>query len=223
MFSTTMLISVMFATALAAPSNAKIPAPTIDPTSMNAAWRTLRWVTPAGAAAPSADSDIPVAFLGHHVRAGCPSDDRGDVTQRADGGPLARLTREAGGRLDLGPHGAGRELMVGQLAGGDPVQPARLGGAPVDVDAVHVGGHEEQVRVHVPGEQFAGEVLVDDRLDAEDGGSAGGRVHRGDAPAAGADDHGAPVEQPRDRLDLHDALRLRGGHHPPPLVPVLPE
>src|SRR5262252_2334182 len=129
------------ATSPAAPRSAKIPAPTIDPTPMNAAWRTLRCVTSAGADTPSGGSDIAVAFLGHHVRAGCPSHDRGDVIQRADGGPLAGLAGKAGGRLDFRPHGARRELMAGQFAGRDPVQPARLGSAPVHVDAVHIGGH----------------------------------------------------------------------------------
>src|SRR5215471_10354907 len=150
------------ATAPAAPRSAKIPAPTIDPTPMNAAWRTLRCLTSAGADAPSVASDIVVAVLGHHVRAGYPSHDRGDVIQRADGGPLAGLAGEPGRRLDLRPHGARREMLAGQLASGGPIQPARLGGAPVDVDAVHIGCHEEQVGVHVPGEQLAGEVLVDD-------------------------------------------------------------
>src|SRR5690242_9315236 len=209
-------------TAPAAPSSAKIPAPTIDPTPMKAAWRTVRWLASAGADTPSAASGT-VGLLCDHVRAGYPSHDRGDVIQRADGSPLAGLAGKTSGRLDLRPHGTGRELMTGQLAGADPIQPARLRGAPVDVDTVHIGGHQEQVRVHVPGEQFAGQVLVDDRLDAEDVGSAGRRVHRGDAPAAGADDQGVPVEQPLDGLDLQDGLRLGGGHHPPPLVPVLPE
>src|SRR6516164_6788159 len=212
------------ATAPAAPRSAKIPAPTIDPTPMNAAWRTLRCLASAGADTPSVASDIAVApYLRDHVRAGCSSDNRGDVIERADGGPLTRLSGKACGRLDLRPHGPRCELLAGQFADGDPVKPARLGRAPVDVDAVHIGGHQEQVRVHVPGEQFAGEVLVDDRLDAEDVGSAGRRVHRGDAPAAGADDQGVPLEQPPDRLDLQDRLRLGGGHHPPPLVPILPE
>jgi len=61
MLSTTMPTSVMPATAPAAPSNAKIPAPTIDPTPMNAAWRTFRCLTSAGGDAPSAASDTAVA------------------------------------------------------------------------------------------------------------------------------------------------------------------
>jgi hypothetical protein len=41
-----------------------------------------------------------------------------------------------------------------------------LRGAPADVHAVDVGGHEEQVRAHVLGEQFSREIFVDDCLDA---------------------------------------------------------
>ena len=40
------------------------------------------------------------------------------------------------------------------------------GCAPVEVDAVHVGGHDEQVRADVLGQQFAGQVFVDDGFDA---------------------------------------------------------
>src|SRR5690349_13256155 len=150
------------ATAPAAPSSAKIPAPTIDPTPMNAAWRTLRCLTSAGAGTPSVCCDTAAAFLRDHVRAGLPGHDRGDVFQGADGGPLAGIRSEARSRLDLRPHRAGRELAAGQFADGDLAQFACLRSAPVEVDAVHVGGHEEQVRAHVPGEQFAGQVLVDD-------------------------------------------------------------
>src|SRR6516164_8574728 len=98
------------ATSPAAPSSAKMPAPTIDPTPMNAAWRTLRCLPSAGADTPSAGSDIRAAFLRDHVRAGLPGHDRGDVIQGADRGPLAGRLGEADGRLDLRPHRAGREL-----------------------------------------------------------------------------------------------------------------
>src|SRR5690349_9454384 len=111
------------ATSPAAPRSAKIPAPTIDPTPMNAAWRTLSFLTSAGADTPSAASDIAVALLRDHVRAGYSRHDRGDVVERADGGPLAGLAGETGGGLDLRTHGARRELMTGQLVSGDPIQP----------------------------------------------------------------------------------------------------
>src|SRR5499427_3207051 len=129
------------ATAPAAPSRAKIPAPTIEPTPMNAAWRTLRCLTSAGAATPSAGSDIAGAFLRDHVRSGLPGHDRGDLIQGADRGPFAGFPGEAHGRLDLRPHRAGRELMPGEFTDRDLAQLARLWSAPVEVDAVHVGGH----------------------------------------------------------------------------------
>src|SRR5215469_13784011 len=108
------------ATSPAAPRRAKIPAPTIDPTPMNAAWRTFRCLTSAGADTPSAATDIAGGpFLRDHIRAGYSRHDGGDIVQRADGGPLAGLAGKTGGGLDLRPHGARRELMAGQLAGGD--------------------------------------------------------------------------------------------------------
>ena len=113
--------------------------------------------------------------------------------------------------------------MTGQLLGGHPVEPPLPRGAPVQVDAVHVGGHQEQVRGHVLGQQLAGQVLVDDRFHAGQGAGCGGRVHGRDAPAASADDHGPPVQQPGDRLDLQDLPGLGRRHHPAPRRPVLPE
>src|ERR1700751_5930598 len=89
------------ATVPAAPSSAKIPAPTIDPTPMNAAWRTLRCLPSAGAGTPSVCCDTAAALLRDHVRAGLPGHDRGDVFQGADGGPLAGYPRETRGRLEL--------------------------------------------------------------------------------------------------------------------------
>src|SRR5215472_6322254 len=66
--------------------SAKIPAPTIDPTPMNAAWRTFRCLTSAGADTPSAASDIAGGpFLRDHIRAGYSRHDGGDIVQRADG------------------------------------------------------------------------------------------------------------------------------------------
>ena len=53
-----------------------------------------------------------------------------------------------------------------QLLGRDLGELALLGRAPALVHAVDVGGHHEQVGVDLPGEQLAGEVLVDHRLDA---------------------------------------------------------
>src|SRR5215471_18236207 len=101
------------ATSPAAPRSAKIPAPTIDPTPMNAAWRTLSFLISAEEVTPSAASDTAASYLRDHVRTGYPRHDRGDVVERADGGPLAGLAGKTSGGLDLRPHGARRELMTG--------------------------------------------------------------------------------------------------------------
>jgi hypothetical protein len=158
-----------------------------------------------------------------NVRACLPRDDLSDVSERADRRPVAGLGREPGRGLHLGGHGPGRELMAGQLLGRHRVQPPLLRRAPVQVDAVHVGSHDEQVRAHVLGQQFAREILVDDRFDAQQVAWTRRGEHGGDAPAARADDHRSAVQQPADRLDLQDAPGLGRRHHPAPRVTILPE
>jgi hypothetical protein len=106
--------------------------------------------------------------------------------------------------------------VTGQFLRRHLVQPPLLRGTPAQVDAVHVGGHEEEVGVHVLGQQFAGQVFVDDGFDARQVARTRRRVHRGDAAAASTDDHGPAVKQPADRLDLQDLPWLRRGHHPAP-------
>ena len=136
-------------------------------------------------------------------------DDLLDVGERADGGPLAGRLDEPGRGLDLRAHRPGGEVGCAQLAGGHPVEPALLGRAPALVDAVDVGGHDEQVGVDLAGEQLAGEVLVDHRLDAGERALLARHPRGRDAAAAGADHHDAVVEQPADRPDLEDPLRRR--------------
>src|SRR5690242_3568011 len=75
-----------------------------------------------------------------------------------------------------------------------------LRGAPGHGDTVHVGGHEEQVHAEVVGQQFAGQVLVDDGFNTDHAAGARRREHGGDTPTSRADDHGAPLQQPADRL-----------------------
>ena len=133
------------------------------------------------------------------------------------------LARELAGGLDLGQHGAGREL------GGQGLQRVRVGAsdgplagrAPVDVGGVGVGGHDEVVGVDAGRQQAGGVVLVDDRLDAHQlavGAAVDGRtlvvgVHDRDAAAARADDHGALLQQPADLAQLEDAHGLGRRHH----------
>src|SRR5215469_10088594 len=158
-----------------------------------------------------------------NVGARGPRHDRVDVVECADGRAHSGVRRKAAGGLDLRAHGPGRELVTRQFLGRHLIQPPLLRLAPVEVDAVHIGCHQEQVRGHVLGEQFAREILVDDRFDAYQTAMTGRPGSGGNAAAARADDHGVPVKQPGDRLDLHDAFGLGRGHHPPPLGTVLPE
>ena len=139
-------------------------------------------------------------------------DDLLDVLERPDGRPLAGRLDEAGGGVDLRAHRPGGEVHGPQLRGRDLVEPPLLGRAPVGVDAVDVGRHDEQVGVDLAGEQLAGEVLVDHGLDAAERAVLAGHPHRRDAAAAGADHDRAVLEQPADRADLEDALRRRRRH-----------
>jgi len=96
--------------------------------------------------------------------------------------------------------------VAGELTGCDTVEPPLLRGAPVQVDAVDVGGHEEQVRARVFGERRAGQVLVDDGFGGDRLAGGRGGVDRGETSSDCADDHGSVVKQPGDGLDLQDLL-----------------
>ena len=143
--------------------------------------------------------------------------------------PAAGGLREVAGGDDLGAHRPGRELVAhlehGVGMGTSDGSLARL--APVLVDGVGVGGHDEVVGLDAGCQQAAGEVLVDDGLDAHQllvrstrGGRSAIGVHHRDAAATGADDDGALLEQPLDLAQLEDALGLGRRHHPPEVVAV---
>ena len=89
----------------------------------------------------------------------------------------------------FGPIDPAGNCDAAQLLRGDPVQTPLVGRSPVRVDPVDVGGHDEQVGVDLPGQQLAGEVLVDDGLHPDQGRLAVGVGDQGRDPAsAGADD-----------------------------------
>ena len=132
--------------------------------------------------------------------------------------PVASTNRR--GRFDLRAHRPGRERARPQFGDRDLAQTALVGGPPPFVDGIHVGGHHEQVGVDLPGEQLAGEVLVDHGLDAAQRALLAGRPCGGDAAASGADHHDALVEQPTDRSDLEDPFRRRRGDDAAEMVAV---
>ena len=148
----------------------------------------------------------PQAGLRDHVRAGGAGDDPGDIGQCADGRAFAGLGGEPDRGLDFGTDGSAGEVITGEFTGCDAVEPPLLRRAPVEVDAVDVGGHEEQVRAYVLGEHLAGQVLVDDGFGVGQDARCRGGADRGNASAACADDHGPVVKQPGDGLDLQDLL-----------------
>ena len=133
------------------------------------------------------------------------------VGHRADHGQPAGLLDERAGRADLRAHRALREARLEQRGRCRTPDRALLRRAPVGVGRVDVGEDEEDVGVEVDGEQRAREVLVDDRLDADE--PAPGRhllvgVPRRDAAAAGADHDASLLEQ---RLDRDGSRRSASG------------
>src|SRR5690242_1711621 len=123
------------ATSPAAPSRAKIPAPTMAPTPMNAACRTDRYCLVGCVSVMSTTSLSPPGDAAEHgvgVRlrwVGCPGtgdnvgacgtcDDSGDVGEGADGGPSAGFHDEADRGLHLRAHGSGGEGTSGQILRG---------------------------------------------------------------------------------------------------------
>src|SRR6476620_9021115 len=157
---------------------------------------------PPGSAGRSVPTGASATDDGRSVRAG---DEAADLCQGADRGPLAGLLGELGRGLDLRSHRARGERGSGELARRGLLDPCLGRRAPVAVDAVDVGRHHEQVGLELPGEQGGGAILVDDDLRPDD--RPGPRlVHRRNAAAAGADHHGALIEQPADRADLEDPL-----------------
>ena len=130
-------------------------------------------------------------------------------------GPAA-VAGEGGAGLDLGAHGAGRELPLAQVAeglgdgeAGDLALPA---GAEVQGDAVDAGDHQEGVAPGLVGEHERGAVLVDDGLDAVGGAVGGDR----DAAAAPGDDEGAAVGEHPDAVALEDLEGPWAGDQAPP-------
>ena len=135
----------------------------------------------------------------------------------------ARLTgglHEPDGRFDLGPHRAGGEALGPQLVRGHGVEPALLGCSPVLVDAVDVGGHQEQVGLDLAGQQLTGQVLVDHGLDTSERALLVGHEGSRDPTPTGADHEDPVVEQPADRPDLEDPLRRRRRDHAAEMIPV---
>ena len=101
------------------------------------------------------------------------------------------------GSLHLGPHGASGEVIGIQFIGRGAVDLALLRRAPVDIDAVHIGGHDER-SASTSRPAARGPVFVDDRLDAGQPPLLARLVHGRDAAAASADHDRVLLEQPLD-------------------------
>ena len=109
----------------------------------------------------------------------------------------------------FGPIEPAANVPAFSSSGRDLGELALLRRPPALVHAVDVGGHHEQVGVDLPGEQLAGQVLVDHRLDAREHPFAPGLEGRRDAAAAGADHDGLVLQQPLDGPELEDPLGER--------------
>ena len=100
-----------------------------------------------------------------------PTTRRSMSAERADDGRFAGDPGEVAGGDDLREHGACGEL--GSVSGEELVRVCGddlllVGRAEADEGSGRVGGHDEDVRPDVAGEQPAGVVLVDHRLDADE-------------------------------------------------------
>ena len=143
-----------------------------------------------------------------------PVEDGRRVRQCADPRGAAGVAHERACGLDLGPHGARREGQGGRWRPGGARDGPGVGRAEVEQHRVGVGEHQVRVRAKGCGQQGPRAVLVDDRLHAREGPIAAGlgfagQVHRGDAAAAGADDHHAVLDEHAHDIDLEDALGQR--------------
>ena len=111
----------------------------------------------------------------------------GEVMTPAPPGWRSRYVTSAS---TFGSHAALAELAAlrerGRLGHGQAVEPALVGLAPVHGHLIDAGGDREQVGAQLGGQQRAGGVLVDDRLDALEGAVVA--AHDGDATATAGDD-----------------------------------
>ena len=88
---------------------------------------------------------------------------------------------------------------------------------PVALDVRDIGEDDQPVGIELFGEQCGCEVLVDDRVDSVQTVAVG---NDGDAAPAGADDDAPGGEEPLDRVQLDDRLRLRRGDDTSEVAPV---
>ena len=134
-----------------------------------------------------------------------------DVVDLADHGSASGVLREGDRSGDFRTHGTGREVEAGKSIRADPPDGPLGTRPPVQEYRLGVGGHDEQVGVDRARQDRRAGVLVDDGLDTRE--MTVLVTRHGDAAPAGADDDVARFEQLPDGVDLHDALRYRGGHH----------
>ena len=128
--------------------------------------------------------------------------------------PACRSPHELARGLDLRAHRAGREFHPVELGRRQPGRAVPGSAGPSRVHAVDVGRHHEQVGVDLARQQLLARSLSMTASTPTSWRSASRRVHRRDAAAAGADDDHALLEQPADRPDLEDPLRLAATARP---------
>ena len=80
---------------------------------------------------------------------------------------VCRSARQTGRQPHLGAHRAGREGLRLQLLGCHARQLALLRLAPIEIDAIDIGGDDEQIGLHLARQQLARKIFVDHRLDAD--------------------------------------------------------
>ena len=84
-----------------------------------------------------------------HPRSRCAVDDLGDVGEGSDNGFIAGVAREVACGLDFGAHRARRQVQASQLVRSDLAQAGLIRRTPIGVDAVDVGGDDEEFGVEL--------------------------------------------------------------------------
>ena len=89
--------------------------------------------------------------------------------------------------------------MLFELIDRDPTKAPLVGCPVVEVDAIHVCRHHEEVRFKLARKQFAGQIFVDHRFDAAKRARAIRRIGGWDSAPASANDNRPFLQHPFDR------------------------
>ena len=93
-------------------------------------------------------------LLFNDLRAGLPSDGFFDILELTDDTPVAGGFEKLHDRLDLRAHRPGGKVQSIHLAGGGAFDSPLVRHPPVRIYAVHIGGHNEEIRANLAGQEL---------------------------------------------------------------------